>query len=813
MVRKLIGPALALAMVMLPAVAITAAPAHAATSTLRQLAEAKSRYFGTALDVSDLNAGSETTVAGTQFDMVTPGNEMKWDTTEPSNGQFNFGPGDQIVSWAKSHNDRVRGHNLVWHSQLPGWVNGLPQNQVQGAMETHITTEATHYKGQVYAWDVVNEPFNEDGSLRQDVFYNAMGSGYIADALRTAHAADPNAKLYLNDYNIEGQNAKSNGMYNLVQSLKSQGVPIDGVGFESHFIEGQNPSDLQANMQRFANLGVDVAVTELDDRIQLPTNSGNLAQQATDYGNVVKACLAVSRCVGISQWGVDDGHSWIPGTFPGYGAATMYDNNDQPKPAYNATVSALGGSSSGGGGGSSGEVHAVGSGKCLDVPNLSTTPGTQLEIWQCNAGTNQMWTPTSSGQLTVYSGSSQLCLTASGGGTSAGTKVVTEPCSGAGQQWTVNSNGTITQSGMCLDVTGASTANGALVELWTCNGHSNQQWTVDGSASSGGTGGTGGTGSLPSSFQWSSSGVLISPKSDASHNLVAVKDANAVYYNGRWYVFASTVNSAGNYSMETLNFTDWSQANNAPQYYLDQSGIGGGYTAAPEIFYFAPQHLWYLVYQTGNASYSTNPDITNPAGWSAPKNFYSGEPSIIQQNIGNGYWVDMSVTCDSANCYLFSSDDNGHLYRSQTSLANFPNGMSQPVIALQDTNPYNLFEASHVYTVAGTNTYLLMVEAIGGSGHRYFRSWTAPSIAGPYTPLAASENSPLAGPSDVTLGGTPWTQDISHGDLIRSTTDQTITINPCKLQFLYQGKDPSAGGNYNSLPWRLGLLTQTNSTC
>ena len=168
---------------------------------------------------------------------------------------YNFGPGDQIVSFAQSHTMRVRGHNLVWHSQLPGWVSSLPLNQVQGVMESHITTEATHYRGKVYAWDVVNEPFNEDGSLRQDVFYKAMGTNYIADALRTAHAADPNAKLYLNDYNIEGQNAKSNGMYSLAQSLLSQGVPLNGIGLESHFIVGQVPSSLQANMQRFAALG------------------------------------------------------------------------------------------------------------------------------------------------------------------------------------------------------------------------------------------------------------------------------------------------------------------------------------------------------------------------------------------------------------------------------------------------------------------------------------------------------------------------------------------------------------------------------
>jgi endo-1,4-beta-xylanase len=457
----------------------TALPASAAGSTLRAAAEAQGKYFGTEVTGNMINNSTITNLAGQQFDMVTPGNEMKWDTTEPSNGSYNFGPGDAIVSFAKAHGMRVRGHNLVWQNQLPSWVSSLPLNQVQQAMESHITTEVSHYKGQIYAWDVVNEPFNGDGSFVSDVFYQAMGSGYIADALRTAHAADPAAQLYLNDYNIEGENAKSNAMYSLVQSLLAQGVPINGVGFESHFIEGQVPSSLLANMQRFAALGVNVAVTELDDRIQLPTSTATLNQQATDYATVVSDCLQVSRCVGVSQWGVGDADSWIPGTFPGWGAATMYDQNYQPKPAYNAALSALGGSSGGGTG--SGEVHAVGSGKCLDVPNLSTTPGTQLDIWSCNGGSNQIWTHTSSNQLTVYSGSSQLCLDAFGNGTTAGTKVDAWTCNGGvNQQWNVNSNGTITsvQSGLCLDVTGASTANGALVELWTCNGGSNQQWTL-----------------------------------------------------------------------------------------------------------------------------------------------------------------------------------------------------------------------------------------------------------------------------------------------------------------------------------------------
>ncbi len=323
-------------------------PASAAATTLRAGAEAQGRYFGVAVGQGDLGNSTATNVAGTQFDMVTPENEMKWDTVEPSNGGYNFGPGDAIVNFATSHNARVRGHNLVWHSQLPGWVTSLPQSQVKSAMESHITSEVSHFKGKIYAWDVVNEPFNEDGSFRQDVFYNAFGGGaaYIADALRTARAADPNAKLYLNDYNIEGSGSKSNAMYSLAQTLLQQGVPLDGIGFESHFIVGQVPSSLQSNMQRFTALGLDVAITELDDRMSTPASSQNLQQQATDFSNVVKACLNTARCPGVTQWNISDADSWVPGTFPGQGAATMFDNNYQPKPAFNAVLTALGGSSS-----------------------------------------------------------------------------------------------------------------------------------------------------------------------------------------------------------------------------------------------------------------------------------------------------------------------------------------------------------------------------------------------------------------------------------------------------------------------------------
>ncbi|MBO1416325.1 endo-1,4-beta-xylanase [Streptomyces sp. FH025] len=461
--------------------ALAAAPARAADGTLKAAAEAKGRYFGTALMGSDLGVSGEMAVARAQFDMLTPANEMKWDTIEPSPGSYNFGPGDQLVRFARENGMRVRGHNLVWQNQLPSWVSNLPLNQVRSAMEAHITAEATHYKGQLYAWDVINEPFNGDGSFVPDVFYRAMGVGYFADALRTAHAADPGAKLYINDYGIEGVNAKSDALYSLAKSLLAQGVPLGGIGFESHFILGQVPADMRANMQRFADLGLDVAVTELDDRIQLPASGSALQQQATDYAAVVRDCLAVSRCVGVSQWGVDDAHSWIPGTFPGTGAATMHDGNDQPKPAFYAALSALGGSSSGGGGATTGQLRAVGSGKCLDVPNASTTAGTQVQIYSCWGGTNQIWTRGAGDQLSVYDGGGRLCLDASGQGTGPGTKVVVWPCNGqANQQWHLNADGTVSgvQSGLCLDVSGASGADGALAQLWTCGGRSSQQWTL-----------------------------------------------------------------------------------------------------------------------------------------------------------------------------------------------------------------------------------------------------------------------------------------------------------------------------------------------
>jgi endo-1,4-beta-xylanase len=319
---------------------------------------------------------------------------------------------------------------------------------------------------------------------------------------------------------------------------------------------------------------------------------------------------------------------------------------------------------------------------------------------------------------------------------------------------------------------------------------------------------------LPTSFQWSSSGVLVGPKPDAAHPIVSIKDPSVVRHQNKWHVFATTANTSGNWSLAYINFADWSQAADAPQHFLDQNpGIGTGYRAAPQVFYFAPQKKWYLVYQTGLPSYSTTRDLSRPETWSATKNFQESMPQIIADNIGDGFWLDFWVVCDKVNCYLFSSDDNGHLYRSQTTVKDFPNGFSKTVIVMSHPNRFSLFEAANIYKIRGTNTYLLLIEAFGSDGRRYFRSWTAEGIDGDWTPLADTEANPFAKSSNVTFPDGAWSQDISHGEMIRTGVDQAMTIDPCQLRYLYQGVDPAAGGEYSQLPWRLGLLTQTNSSC
>nr|WP_229818990.1 MULTISPECIES: endo-1,4-beta-xylanase [Streptomyces] len=369
---------------------MTAVPASAAetaseATSLRELADARGVYLGTAVTASRLTGGYAE-VAAAQFGSVTPGNEMKWSSVEPVRGGHDWVGADRVVAFAEANGQKVRGHTLVWHSQLPSWLTGgsFTPDELRRIMTDHIAAEAGRYRGRIHHWDVVNEPLNEDGTLRQSLWGARLGESYIADAFRAARAADPAAKLYLNDYSTDGVGAKSDGMYALVKRLLAQGVPIDGVGFQAHLVLGQVPATLEQNLRRFAELGVDVALTELDIRMRLPATQAQLDRQKQEYASVVRACLAVPRCAGVTVWGFTDADSWIPDFFPGQGAATPYDENLVPKPAYHGIAEALAVAP---------EVPAVACSATYTVQNRWTT-GFTAQVSVRNTGTAPLngWT-------------------------------------------------------------------------------------------------------------------------------------------------------------------------------------------------------------------------------------------------------------------------------------------------------------------------------------------------------------------------------------------------------------------------------------
>jgi len=294
--------------------------------------------IGTAVDTDVLaaDAAYRQTIVD-QFSTVTPENVMKWQLVEPTQGQFDYAAADGLVKFARRNHDKVRGHTLVWHNQLPTWLTSgsFSNDQLRDLLHKHIVDEATHFRGQIWAWDVVNEAFNEDGTLRDTIWRAALGDDYIADAFRWAHRADHKAKLFYNDFNIEGINAKSDAVYALVKRLRAEGVPIHGVGAQAHLgIQFGFPGGVTENLQRFADLGLDVAFTETDARMVLPVTDEKLQRQADFYSQLMQSCLAVRRCVSYTVWGFTDAHSWVPGFFTGQGAACLYDENLQPKPAY-----------------------------------------------------------------------------------------------------------------------------------------------------------------------------------------------------------------------------------------------------------------------------------------------------------------------------------------------------------------------------------------------------------------------------------------------------------------------------------------------
>lgn len=315
--------------------------------SLRELAAKRGIHIGAAANPALLREAPYAETLAREFDQIEPENAMKFGPIQPGAESYNFGPSDALVAFAQAHKMVVRGHTLVWHNQNPRWLTEgkFTPEQLSTILHDHIKNVVGHFAGQVYAWDVVNEAFKDDGTIRGTIWSDSPGIGlagtaYIEQAIRWAHEADPKALLFYNDYDAEGMNRKSDAIFKMAQDFKARGVPLSGIGLQMHFTSNPPPLEsIESNMKRITGLGLQVQITELD--VRLPLNNPPLDKQAQIYHGITALCVKFPLCTAIQTWGFTDKYSWIPRQNPGMGAALIFDADYQPKPAYQAIASAL----------------------------------------------------------------------------------------------------------------------------------------------------------------------------------------------------------------------------------------------------------------------------------------------------------------------------------------------------------------------------------------------------------------------------------------------------------------------------------------
>lgn len=321
---------------------------------LRVLAQKRNFYIGTAAQARFEEPVYSPILSG-EFNILTPENDFKMKQLRPAQNVFNFSVADEYVQFAKAHRMQIHGHTLIWHNSVPAWFANLPAGGVRDETKKHIQTVAEHFKGNILAWDVVNEALASDGNLRRNLWLEAFGPAYLDSCYIWAHRADPAAKLLYNEYNVyDNTSKKSNAMYALVRGMLARGIPIHGVGFQCHWkIEASSDisgrvEKLRQNIQRFSDLGLEIYLTEVDVGIKPEAKSSSdrptdflLQIQAETYGELLKMCLRIPAVKAFQMWGFADKHSWLHSSQRGYFNPCIFDIYYNPKPAYFALQTLL----------------------------------------------------------------------------------------------------------------------------------------------------------------------------------------------------------------------------------------------------------------------------------------------------------------------------------------------------------------------------------------------------------------------------------------------------------------------------------------